>query len=91
MSSPLGDSWAPLFFQCKFSSEDKRFPTETHEGGHQGTLRKPGRPTSHLLLRLMKQHSPFLGLWGPSPLCPLSLRLLCYYELHTKALLQGSV
>lgn len=33
MSSPLGDSWAPLFFQCKLSSEDKLFSTETHEGG----------------------------------------------------------
>lgn len=54
MSSPLGDSWAPLFFQHKLSSEDKRFPAETHEGGHQGALRKPRHPTSHLLLRLMK-------------------------------------
>lgn len=35
MSSPLGDSWAPLFFQRKLSSEDKLFPTETHEGGHR--------------------------------------------------------
>lgn len=60
-----------LFFQRKLSSEDKHFPAESHEGGHQGALRKPRHPASHLLLRLMKWCSPFPGPWGPSPLCPM--------------------
>lgn len=50
-------SWGqlgPSFFQSKLSSEDKCFPEEPHEGGHQGALRKPRHPTFHLLLGLMK-------------------------------------